>query len=433
MNDTRVLIVDDDDSFRSLLGRWLTKQGYEVIEASDPSEGEKKLFSDEPQLIFWDLRFPSLNNNEDESLEIVGKICSERPGLPVIIATNHGSIEKAVRAIRDLGVYDFLEKSLDYDKLRVILRNASEKYDLHNRVEALGKHVEVLEEELESLREKYPEIIGESPVIVKVLNTIEKVANTDATVLVTGDTGTGKELVAHALHDQSSRKGEKFVTVNCAAIPKDLLESELFGHEKGAFTGATRSTVGKFQSAHKGTIFLDEIGEMESSLQAKLLRVIQDGEIEKIGRTEPIKVNVRVVAATNRDLEKEVEAGRFREDLYFRLNVLTIQMPPQRERKDDIRPLAEHFLQKYRKATKREVETIHPETMKRLAEYDWPGNVRELENAIQRAVILTENKAIQPHDLPEALQPETAKDRPYVPLLSFDELEKLQEEIETET
>ena len=299
MSKIKVLIVDDKEDFRKMLGGWLAEEGYGVIEAEEPSEGQEKLFSEQPQIIFWDLRFPTLDNNEDESLKIVGDICSQRPDLPVIIITDYANLEKAVRAVRDLGVFNFLDKDLDYDKLRVILKNASDRFKLYNRVQFLDKRVEMLEEELESLEAKYPEIVGKNPAINKSLKIVEKVADTDSTVLIRGESGTGKELIASALHQGSSRSNMPFITINCAAIPEALIESELFGFEKGVFTGATQMKIGKFESADKGTIFLDEIGEMNPDLQKKLLRVLQERAIQRVGGTQEIPTDARIVQGSD--------------------------------------------------------------------------------------------------------------------------------------
>lgn len=384
MAKERVLIVDDDESVRWVLKRSLEKEGYEVCLAKDAEEAMVRIEEGDVVAALVDIRMPGMSG-----LDALEKIHSEDESISVIIMTAQATMQNAVEAMRR-GAFDYITKPFDLDKVNLLVKKAIDVRRLNIEVSALRAEV----------REKYEGgLIGNTPAMQEIYKTIGRVAESDATVLIQGESGTGKELVARAIHFHSRRAGMPFVAVNSAAIPSELLESELFGHEKGAFTGAISRKIGKFEAAFGGTIFLDEIGDMSLALQGKLLRVLQEKEFERVGGTETIKTDVRVIAATHRNLEKAVRDKRFREDLFYRLNVIQINIPPLRKRKDDIIPLAEHFLQKYQPNGVRK-KVLTPETMKLLQAYDWPGNVRELENAIQRAVTLSQGDKIFPDALP---------------------------------
>ncbi|MFS8530731.1 sigma-54-dependent transcriptional regulator [Sphaerobacter thermophilus] len=379
----RILIADDDAGIRQLLRDFLEDEGYDVTEAETSAEVLSAVSSDgnAPALVLMDVRMP------DKSGIDVLRDLSETYGnqLPFIIMTAYGSSSIAIDAMQ-LGAYDYITKPFDLDEVLLTIRRYFEHQTLKQQVQGLRTQ----------FRDTDPNdyIIGNSAPMQEVYKTIGRVARSDATVLITGETGTGKELVATVLHRNSSYAGGPLVKVNCAALPETLLESELFGHEKGAFTGALNQRKGRFEMAHKGTIFLDEIGEMSLSTQKKLLRVLQEREFERVGGTVSVKVDTRVIAATNKNLAQEVRENRFREDLYYRLNVITIYLPPLRERLDDIPMLVEHFLHKHRYTAGSGPAKITPGAMRMLQEYDWPGNVRELENLIERAVVLAQGTVI---------------------------------------
>jgi len=379
----RILIADDDAGIRELLRDFLEDEGYDVTEAETSAEVLSALSGDgtAPALVLMDVRMP------DKSGIDVLRDLSETYGnqLPFIIMTAYGSSSIAIDAMQ-LGAYDYITKPFDLDDVLLTIRRYFEHQTLKQQVQGLRTQ----------FRDTDPNdyIIGNSAPMQEVYKTIGRVARSDATVLITGETGTGKELVATVLHRNSSYAGGPLVKVNCAALPETLLESELFGHEKGAFTGALNQRKGRFEMAHKGTIFLDEIGEMSLSTQKKLLRVLQEREFERVGGTVSVKVDTRVIAATNKNLAQEVRENRFREDLYYRLNVITIYLPPLRERLDDIPMLVEHFLHKHRYTAGSGPAKITPGAMRMLQEYDWPGNVRELENLIERAVVLAQGSVI---------------------------------------
>ncbi|MFO7270936.1 MAG: sigma-54 dependent transcriptional regulator [Sphaerobacter thermophilus] len=379
----RILIADDDAGIRQLLRDFLEDEGYDVTEAETSAEVLSAVSSDgnAPALVLMDVRMP------DKSGIDVLRDLSETYGnqLPFIIMTAYGSSSIAIDAMQ-LGAYDYITKPFDLDDVLLTIRRYFEHQTLKQQVQGLRTQ----------FRDTDPNdyIIGNSAPMQEVYKTIGRVARSDATVLITGETGTGKELVATVLHRNSSYAGGPLVKVNCAALPETLLESELFGHEKGAFTGALNQRKGRFEMAHKGTIFLDEIGEMSLSTQKKLLRVLQEREFERVGGTVSVKVDTRVIAATNKNLAQEVRENRFREDLYYRLNVITIYLPPLRERLDDIPMLVEHFLHKHRYTAGSGPAKITPGAMRMLQEYDWPGNVRELENLIERAVVLAQGTVI---------------------------------------
>jgi len=365
-----------------MLRETLELEGYEVVTAADGAEGIKILKEDRVGLVLTDLRLPKKNG-----LEVLKASKDENPLIPVIVMTAYGSVETAVDAMK-AGAFDFITKPLDTDYLLLLMQRALKNQRL------LTENI-LLKDEL-AHQVGTPNIIGKSPAMVILAKSIQKVSSTKTTVLLLGESGTGKELFARAIHELSPRKDEPFVAINCAAIPKDLLESELFGYEKGAFTGAGERKQGKLGLADKGTVFLDEIGEMDLALQSKVLRTLQEGEIERVGGTSSIKVDIRIIAASNRDLEKAVADNSFREDLFYRLSVFPVTVPPLRERSEDIPVLAEHFISRYSAEMNIPHKQVSPESMNVLMKYSWKGNVRELENVIERALILCEGDTIQP-------------------------------------
>ncbi len=375
-----ILVVEDKASMAQMLRETLELEGYEVITAGDGAEGISKINQFKVDAVLTDLKLPKKNG-----LEVLKASKEENPLVPVIVMTAFGSIETAVKAMKS-GAYDFITKPIDIDRLYIILKRS-----LKNR-KLITENL-LLKGEL-SHQLGMPKIIGKSPVMLEVAEKIRKVAPTKSTVLLLGESGTGKELFARAIHFISPRKDEPFVPINCAAIPKELLESELFGHEKGAFTGASNLKLGKFELASRGTIFLDEIGEMDIALQSKVLRAIQEGEIERVGGTRTVNTNLRIIAASNRDLENAVSEGSFREDLYYRLNVFPLRIPNLRERGEDIPALVDHFIHKYSVEMNMPPKGVKPEAMEMLKRYSWKGNVRELENVIERALILCEKDMI---------------------------------------
>jgi len=384
MNNERVLIVDDDESVRWVLKKSLEKEGIETVLAKNAAEALERIKEEDIAIVLMDIRMPGMSG-----LDALDKIQADGHGISVIIMTAQATMQNAIEAMRR-GAFDYITKPFDLDEVNILLKKAIEVRRLSQEVTALRAEV----------REKYEGgLIGNTAAMQEIYKTIGRVAESDATVLIHGESGTGKELVARAIHYHSRRAGRPFVAVNSAAIPSELLESELFGHEKGAFTGAIGRKIGKFEAASGGTLFLDEIGDMDLPLQGKLLRVLQEKEFDRVGGTEPIRTDVRVLAATHRNLDKAVREKRFREDLFYRLNVIQINIPPLRKRKDDIVPLAEFFMQKYQ-AGETGKKLLTPETLKILRAYDWPGNVRELENAIQRAITLSQGDKIFPDALP---------------------------------
>jgi len=381
-----ILVIDDEKNIREGLSMALEDEGYEVITAEDGKKGLEKALYDSIDLIITDLRMPLVSGEE-----ILKKVVAELPSIPVIVLTGHGTVELAVEAMR-IGAYDFLTKPLDLDRLFRLVKRA-----LENRALALQK--KELEEKLEK-KTSLENIIGNSSAIRKVFDEIKKVAPTKATVLITGESGVGKELVANAIHNFSQRRDKPFVKVHCAALAESLLESELFGHEKGAFTGAIERKRGRFELSNKGSIFLDEIGEINQSIQVKLLRVLQEKQIERVGSSEPIDVDTRVIAATNKDLEKEMKEGHFREDLYYRLNVVHIFIPPLRERREDIPLLVDSFVKEFSNENGKEISSIEPKARNAIYNYDWPGNIRQLRNCIESAVVMTSDNILHFDDLP---------------------------------
>jgi len=381
-----LLVADDDASIRSLLKQLLSDEGFNVLEASTGIEVVDKVKETSPDLVIMDVRMPEL-----DGIEALARLKSTNPKTAVLIMTAFGSSNAAIRAM-ELGAFDYITKPFELDKISHSVKRVLDYQDL-------TAEVEVLRDEISSLVQT-ERIVGNSPAMQEVYKTIGKVAKADATVLITGESGTGKELVAEALHFNSNRRSGPLVKVSCAALPETLLEAELFGHEKGSFTGAMTQRRGRFEMADKGTIFLDEIGEMTVPTQTKLLRVLQERKIERIGSNLPIKVDIRIIVATNKDLQKEVEQSKFRDDLYYRLNVINIHMPPLRDRKEDIPSLVEHFLAKHRYSATAQPAAISEEAIRRLMEYNWPGNVRELENVIERAVVLSRGQIITSRELP---------------------------------
>jgi len=385
MTTERILIVDDEESVRWVLKKALEKEGLEAVLAKDAAEAFSRLQEGSIAVVLMDIRMPGMSG-----LDALEKIQKEGQNISVIIMTAQSTMQNAIEAMRR-GAYDYITKPFDLDEVSILVKKALDVRHLSEEVDTLRAEV----------REKYEGgLVGATSAMQEIYKTIGRVAESDATVLIHGESGTGKELVARAIHFHSKRSGRPFIAVNSAAIPSELLESELFGHEKGSFTGAVARKLGKFEAAAGGTLFLDEIGDMSLPLQGKLLRVLQEREFERVGGTEPIRTDVRVIAATHHDLEKMVRENKFREDLFYRLNVIQINIPPLRKRKDDIIPLAEHFLRKYQPGKGGGTKVFTPETLKALRAYDWPGNVRELENAVQRAVTLAQGDKIFPDALP---------------------------------
>lgn len=385
-----ILVVDDDDANRVTLERILKRAGYEVNHAASGREAMRVL-RDGPvtDLVLTDLKMPGMSG-----IDLLKAARLVDPDIEVVVMTAYGTVETAVEAMKE-GAYDFVAKPLKRIELLTVLDKALEKRGLLLENKRLRQQLAEVGE---------GDIIGTSQEMRNLLDEVEQVAPSDATVLLSGESGTGKGRLARTIHRMSSRSNRAFVTVNCAAIPESLLESELFGYEKGAFTGATGRKEGRFDLAKGGTLFLDEITEMKPAVQVRLLRVLQDGEYERVGGTATLKTDVRVIAATNRDIEKEVDAGRFRADLYYRLNVVPIRVPPLRERSDDIPLLAQHFLVRFTRKNRKELAGITPEALDALAAWPWPGNVRELENAIERAVVLCRGERVDVGDLPPQIR-----------------------------
>ncbi len=381
-----ILVVDDDPGHRTTLETIIRSWGYRVKIADDGAEAVEQVEQRPFDLILMDVRMTVMSG-----LEALKRIKQYNPAIPILIMTAYSSVESAVEALK-AGAYDYLTKPLDFEVLKLSMERAREHVGLKEENRALK----------EKLRSDFDlkNIIGKSRPIKELIEMVAMIAPSEATVLITGESGTGKELIARAIHFNSPRKDQTLVIVNCAALTETLLESELFGHEKGAFTGAAKRREGRFAQANKGTIFLDEIGEMSALMQAKLLRVIQEREIQRVGSDDTLKVDVRILAATNRNLEDDVAAGKFREDLYYRLNVVTVNVPPLRERLDDIPLLAQHFLNKYAEKNRKTVRGFTPIAMDILLKYSWPGNVRELENAVERSVILLSGDYITEKQLP---------------------------------
>ncbi|MDA3860288.1 MAG: sigma-54 dependent transcriptional regulator [Melioribacteraceae bacterium] len=384
-----IFIVDDEPSIRKLLTHWVKNQwGYEVVTFEKGLDMMKEL-DQNPALILLDIMLPDSNG-----VELLSEIKSYNPNLPVIMLSAQGSIEVALESLR-LGAFDYFPKPIDSNRIEPAIKNAIRSYDLHKRVEELEDNIQN--------EYSFDNIISNDPRMQTVFKLVSKILNNDITVLINGESGTGKELVARAIHYNGKRKDKPFVVVNCASIPRELLESELFGHEKGSFTGAHQRKLGKFEAANAGTLFLDEIGEMEMALQAKILRVIQEKEFERVGGNETLKVDVRILSATNRDLKEMVENNEFREDLYYRLSSFPIVVPSLRNRRGDIVVLINHFIEKFNKKIGTKIKGLSKKAMKHVYDYDWPGNIRELENTIERCIILTDTDEIDLDVLPEAI------------------------------
>ncbi|MBI4766017.1 MAG: sigma-54-dependent Fis family transcriptional regulator [Deltaproteobacteria bacterium] len=382
-----ILVIDDDSSVRDILEDFLQLKGFEVSVTDDGEKGISLIQERRFDLFLVDLVLPGMNG-----MEVIKEVYSRQINIPAIIITGYGAIETAVEAIK-LGAFDYITKPFVLEELFLVVQRALDFSKLKQENLFLKRQLKQ--------RYDFHGLIGSSPGMQKVYGLIKKVCDTDATILIEGESGTGKELIAKTIHFNSLRAQHPFIPFNCAAIPKDLLESELFGHERGAFTGAFNTRIGRFERAHGGTILLDEIGELHPSFQVKLLRVLQEREFERVGGSKTIKVDVRILAATNKKLEEETKAGNFREDLFYRLNVIPLQIPPLRERREDIPLLAEYFLSYFSKKRKRENIRMVPEVMQLFSQYPWPGNVRELENLIERVIILSEDGLIEPKDLPQ--------------------------------
>ena len=407
----RILVVDDEVNARTALAELLRDEGYDVETAADAFKALGKYETFEPHVVVTDLKMPGM-----DGIELVKKIRGSEDPASVVVMTAFGAVNTAVDAMR-AGAADYLTKPLNFDELLVVLDKVFETHALRRETRQLRQRVRD--------RVAPGNIIGTSPPMQRVFEVVDQVAPSRATVLITGESGTGKELVANALHQRSGRANGPFVKLHCAALAESLLESELFGHERGSFTGAMARKDGRFQLADGGTLFLDEIGEISPAIQVKLLRFLQEHEFERVGGTQTIRVDVRVVAATNRNLVDEIAKGRFREDLYYRLHVVAIEMPPLRERRTDIPALANFFLERYAKENEKTVEAITPETMQLLTSYDWPGNVRELENALERAVVLATGPQLEPRHLPPHIRPRlTANGMPLVPGATMAEIER---------
>lgn len=395
MGSERILVIDDEERNREFLKEFLQVEGFDLETANDGREALEILENMDFDLVLTDLKMPRA-----DGLAVLEGLQRINPQTVAIVFTGYGSIDTAVKAMK-LGAYDYITKPLKIEEITIVIQRALEHRKLTLENEMLRRQLK--------RKYKFDNIIGDSDNMQEVFRLIEKIANTDSTILIYGESGTGKELVARAIHFNCDRRDRPLIPVNCGAIPEELLESELFGHEQGAFTGATRTRIGRFELGNGGTIFLDEIGDMSPALQVKVLRVLQEHEFERVGGMKTIKVDIRVIAATNKDLEKNVADGKFREDLFYRLNVIPIQLPPLRERKSDIALLASHFIQVYNEKNKHRIIGVSPEAMELLQNYEWPGNVRELENMIERIVILKGEGMAEPDDLSEKVLASTPR------------------------
>jgi DNA-binding NtrC family response regulator len=384
-----ILIVDDDRNVCRVLGDLLERTGFHVLTAYDVETALPIIEGQDLEVIITDLKMPGKSG-----MDLLSLSRERKPAVPVIMISAFGNVEAAVSAIKK-GAHDFITKPFDEDELLNVVKKALSESQ---------KNRELVSAYFENRKGGLPDFIGTTPAIQQVLETVRKIAPTDSTVLITGETGVGKELVAQAIHLQSHRRNHPWVKVNCAAIPESLLESELFGYERGAFTGAVTSKPGRFEIAHPGTLFLDEIGEIPLHLQAKLLGVLQDKAFERVGGVKTIKLDVRIIAATNRSLSSEVQSGRFRSDLFYRLNVVPLHIPPVRERKEDLIPLVDHFLKKFAGKHQKGVVHISPEVMASFTQYEWPGNIRELENVIERMVLMTDTDTLAVDHLPDEIR-----------------------------
>jgi DNA-binding NtrC family response regulator len=411
MSKGRILVVDDEANARNALAEILRDEGYSVETAADGFKALPKLADSNPELVLTDLKMPGM-----DGVELMSKVHAQDPEIGVVIMTAFGAVDTAVKAMRQ-GAADYLTKPLNADELLVVLARTLERYRLRRETQHLKQRLD----------EKYSfdNIIGHSPQLQQVFKTIQQVSPSRATVLITGESGTGKELIAAAIHQHSPRSRGPFVKLHCASLAENLLESELFGHERGAFTGAERRREGRFEHANGGTLFLDEIGEIAPSTQVKLLRVLQEREFERVGGNQTIRTDVRLIAATNRDLRAMVDAGRFREDLYYRLNVVNLHVPPLRERVSDIPTLAAHFMSKFARENHKDVRHISDGALVRLAAHPWPGNVRELENVMERAVVMAPGGTIEADHLPPELTPvRRDAEGPQIPGWSLADIER---------
>jgi two-component system response regulator HydG len=395
---SRVLIIEDNETMREGMTEIVGAMGHEALAAPSGAEGIARFKAKRADFVITDLKMSGM-----DGLAVLRECRRLDPDVPVLLITAYGTIEVAVEAMKE-GAHDFLTKPFSPDVLRLKVERGLEARRARTQAERLQRENEILRGEVDSIRGK-GEIIGASEAVRRIFQIVEKVAPSDSSVLVSGESGTGKELVARALHERSRRASGPFVRVNCGAITETLLESELFGHEKGAFTGAIRRKLGRFELADGGTIFLDEVGDVSQGLQVKLLRVLQEREFERVGGEETIRVDVRVISATNKDLQEEVKAGRFREDLYYRLHVLPIHLPPLRERAEDIPLLAEHLIEKLRARTRHRVKRVAPDALALLSTYRWPGNIRELENVLEQSLVFAQGEILEAADLPSTLRP----------------------------
>ncbi len=408
----RVLIVDDEADGRDGLAELTARWGYDVQTAVDGAEALRRAIEWHPDVILSDLVMPNM-----DGLWLLRALRAELPDCPVVLLTGRGSIQIAVQAIKE-GAWDFIEKPLEVSRLRIVVERALEKKETMREVQLLRRRLAALA--------PGTDMVGGSPAMQKVFELVKKVAASNASVVIGGESGTGKEVVARAIHGLSPRRDKPFVALNCSAIPATLIESELFGAERGAFTGADQRRLGCFELAHNGTLFLDEIGELPSELQAKFLRVLEERKFRRLGGRAEVEVDVRVLCASNRDLKEEIRRGRFREDLFFRLGVFSIQLPPLKERREDVPPLVHHFIEKFNAETGKRVQGVTPAAMEVLQGYAWPGNIRELRNTVERAMILADGDVLTEEHLPPEMQPdgpEAAALR--LPLgLALDEVEK---------
>ncbi|QFG53474.1 sigma-54-dependent Fis family transcriptional regulator [Chryseobacterium sp.] len=408
----KILIIDDEEKLRSLLTRIITLEGFEVLQAWDCKSGLKKLAQDDIDVVLCDVRLP-----DGSGVELAKTIKGTYSSIEIILLTAFGNIPDGVQAIKN-GAFDYIIKGDDNSRIIPLLYNACEKATLAKRVRQLEKQLDE--------KHSFDKIIGKSRLILQAVELAKKVAKTDTSILLTGETGTGKEIFAQAIHHESNRHKQNFVALNCSAFSKDLLESEMFGHKAGSFTGASRDQKGLFEEAHNGTIFLDELGEMALDLQAKLLRVIESGEFIKVGETKPTKVNVRIIAATNRDLKEEIEQGHFREDLYYRISVFQIPLPPLRERVADLEILVPYFIEVLSHKMNKKINAVHPDVINAIKQHPWKGNIRELKNVLERAIILNTGHEISLDDLPIDIQIQsTVKSGKQLSAFSLQSVEKL--------
>ena len=387
----RLLIVDDETDSREALAELASRWGYDVQTAADGTEALRRAIEWHPDVILTDLVMPNM-----DGLWLLRALRAELPDCPVVLLTGRGTVQTAVQAIKE-GAYDFIEKPLEISRLRVVLDRALEKKETMREVQLLRRRLAALA--------PGTDMIGSGPAMQRVFELVKKVAPANASVVLTGESGTGKEVVARAVHSLSPRKDKPFVALNCGAIPPTLIESELFGYERGAFTGADQRRLGNFELAHGGTLFLDEIGELPLEMQGKFLRVLEERRFRRLGGKSEVEVDVRVICATNRDLKEEIKKGRFREDLYFRLHVFTIHLPTLKERREDVPLLVQHFIEKFNGETGKHVQGLSPGAMDVLQNYAWPGNIRELRNTVERAMILTDGDTISEEHLPPDMRP----------------------------